>query len=54
MENLLASLKSSSELVVSELLPGPSEAWYPGPGGAVTSEFRMVAVDPREWTEPAD
>lgn len=53
-----AAAGDGGEVVLSEMLPAPSELWLRLPGGSYTSELRVVAVDPvppvpASWAEPA-
>lgn len=52
--DLFASLsQKASAIAISEMLPGPSEAWLSDAQGRLyMSEVRMIAVDPNPWRPP--
>lgn len=50
IENAMRLLKTTREVVISEMLPGLDELWLADPQGRrYTSELRITAVDPTCW-----
>jgi hypothetical protein len=50
VEIFAKQLRQASQVIITEMLPGPEEAWLVDAAGrAYLSELRLVAVDPMPW-----
>ncbi len=54
VELFAQSVRRSTTVTVSEMLPGPEECWLPdAQNNTYTSELRIIALDPERWRPPA-